>query len=121
MEGFAGAQMERWFSKTYKEKHPEVVKGMYSMLTRQPVEGYIGSCNALRESDYNGLVQQIAVPVMCLTGSKDTSTTPQMVSGLAKQIPGALYHELDGSGHLPCIDAPERFLEALYRFMEHIL
>ncbi len=121
MEDFAGAQLERWFSKAYSEKYPEVVKGMYTMLTRQSIEGYIGSCIALKESDYNGLVRQIVVPAMCLTGSNDLSTTPQMVSGLAEQIPGALYYEVDGSGHLPCIETPESFLKAFHHFMEHIL
>ena len=50
---------------------------------------------------------RITCPTLCLAGSEDQATPPDLVRATAERIPGARFVVLDGSGHLPAIDAPE--------------
>lgn len=120
MKSFASAQMSRWFSPRFLTDHPEAVQGMYAMLTRQPLEGYIGSCRALGESDYQNRLRDITIPALCIAGGEDESTPPETVRELAGALPRGVFREIPGAGHLPCIEAPDEFAGAVSGFMEDL-
>src|SRR5437016_10475193 len=50
------------------------------------------------------------VAVYLLTGEYDWAATPAMSRELAEQIPGASYRTMEGLGHFPMSEDPERFL-----------
>jgi len=99
--------LERWFSARFRESRPEELAGWRAMLTRTPVEGYLGTCAAIRDADLTTAARGIAVPTLCLVGSEDGATPPALVRELAGLIPGARCHEIAGAGHLPCVEAPD--------------
>lgn len=113
MEGFAEAQMERWFSPRFREAHSGAVRAMRAMLVRQPVEGYLGSVAALRDTDLRDRVGALRVPTLCLVGAEDASTPPAMVRALADAIPDARYAEIENAGHLPPVEAPGAVARAI--------
>ena len=106
MAPFAGRQMMRWFSEGFRASHPEAVAGARNMLSRQPPDGYIGSCAAIRDADYGDRLGEIRKPVLCLAGEHDRSTPPEQMRVLAESLPDARFLEIAGAGHLPCIEAP---------------
>ncbi|MEL6800511.1 MAG: 3-oxoadipate enol-lactonase [Pseudomonadota bacterium] len=107
MDAFADQQMDRWFSAVFRRARPEAVEVMRAMLVRQPVEGYLGSVAALRDTDLSAEVGAISVPTFCIVGREDASTPPETLRALADAIPGARYTEIAGAGHLPPIEAPD--------------
>jgi 3-oxoadipate enol-lactonase len=109
-------QMTRWFSPGFRARRPEVVALMGAMLARQPVDGYAASVEALRDTDLGWALGAIRVPVLCLTGAADASTPPATLRALADSLPDARYVEIDGAGHLPCVEAPEATAAALVEF-----
>ncbi|WP_308916621.1 3-oxoadipate enol-lactonase [Jannaschia sp. LMIT008] len=117
MAAIADEQMERWFTPRFRAARPEVVRLMRLMLLRQPVDGYLGSVAALRDTDLEGEVGSIAVPTLCLVGAEDASTPPAAVRALTTAIPGAAHAEIPGAGHLPCLEAPERMAGEISRFL----
>lgn len=109
-------QMTRWFSRGFRQRRPEVVALMGAMLARQPVDGYAASVEALRDADLGWAVGAIRAPVLCLTGAADASTPPAALRALADSLPDARYVEIEGAGHLPCVEAPEATAAALIEF-----
>lgn len=117
MNPFAIKQIPRWFSQEFIKKSSETVLGMYNMLCRQPIDGYTASCVAIRDADYSEAVSEIDVPVLCLVGSEDASTKPEQMKALASSINGSAYDEIEGAGHLPCIEKPKAMARCIRDFI----
>ena len=107
IEALADPIMERWFSETFRRDRTEDLAGWRNMLVRTPVEGYLGTAAAIRDSDMTEQAKAIRVPTLCVGGSEDGSTPPELVGALAALIPGARFEVIEGAGHLPCVEAPE--------------
>ena len=60
----------------------------------------------------------IGVPTLVLWGDRDAVTPPVQGRDLASLIPGVTFVELNGVGHIPAIEAPEKFNAALLGFLE---
>ena len=57
------------------------------MLTRTPLEGYLGCCAAIRDADLTAAARALAVPTLCMVGDLDGSTPPALVAELAGLVP----------------------------------
>jgi pimeloyl-ACP methyl ester carboxylesterase len=64
------------------------------------------------------LYESIDVPTLVLWGESDLVTPVADGRGLAKLIPGAKLVELPGVGHMPLIEAPQRFNAELMQFLQ---
>lgn len=120
MDSLADATMTRWFTPKFREKEPLSVAGYRNMVARQPLEGYIGTCAALRDADYRADAAVISVPTMCVVGLEDVVTTPEHVWEMADMIPNSRYEEIAHAAHLPCIDQPDPFARLLKDFIVSI-
>ena len=67
--------------------------------------------------DVQGRLANFARPVLVLAGEQDASTTPKIMSGIAKRIPGAAYQELPGTPHMQTLERPELVADALDDFL----
>lgn len=65
----------------------------------------------VRQSAANVDTEKVAVAI--LNGEYDWSGTPQRGRELAELIPGATYQTMEGLGHFPMSEDPERFLEVI--------
>ena len=73
-EDLADIVLERWFTPDFHENQPAALQGYYNMLTRQTVEGYAGTCAAIRDADFTEEAGKIKVPTLCVVGDQDGST-----------------------------------------------
>ena len=117
MESMAPAILARWFAPTFKNKSPAAYQGYYNMLTRMPVEGYIGTCEAIRDANLTEAARTVEAPTLILCGAEDVSTPPGLVQGLTELISNAEYHEIPGAGHSICIEQPDAVAEQIKRFL----
>lgn len=115
--GMADTILERWFPSAWRDAHPAELALWRMMLTRQSVDGYVATCEALRDADLTDSSARIACPTMVIAGLEDGSTPPDLVRGLARLIPGARLTEIPGAGHLPMADAPEAVAAAVNPFL----
>jgi 3-oxoadipate enol-lactonase len=118
LESIAESVMQRWFTADYLDARRESVFAWINMLCRTPVEGYAGTCAAIRDADLTEAASRIAVPTMCLCGDEDGATPPDLVSSLARIIPHTQFHLIPGAGHIPCVEQPTRFIELVQNFLE---
>lgn len=109
--------MERWFTPAYRVPGNADFTGYTAMLTRTPVEGYAGTCAALRDTDFTETTRGLAVPTLCIVGDQDGSTPPELVRELAGLIDGAAFKIVENAGHLPCIEQPAAMARLIADFL----
>lgn len=117
MDSMADAILSRWFAPSFKEQSPALYRGFYNMLTRMPVEGYTGTCEAIRDADLTESVKAISARALVLCGSEDVSTPPVLVREMVTHMPDAEFREIPGAGHLTCVEQPDVVEEEIERFV----
>ncbi|WP_161863670.1 alpha/beta fold hydrolase [Algicella marina] len=68
------------------------------------------------DRDLRPIYARLGRPVLIIHGEKDAVVAPATGAALAAAIPQATYLPMQGAGHAPFLDAPERFNEALAEF-----
>jgi 3-oxoadipate enol-lactonase len=104
LDSIADAVMERWFSPAFRAKAE--LDLWRAMLARTPARGYTAACAALAEADQTDATATLRLPTLVLAGSEDGASPPSIVKATADLIPGAVFHDIPGAGHLPCVEAP---------------
>lgn len=107
--------LQRWFSPAFRAT--PALAAWRNMLVRTPVEGYLGTCAALRDSDQTAAARAVAVPTLCLCGTNDGATPPDLVRSMADIIPGARFALIEGAGHLPGVEAPDAVAATIQAFL----
>ncbi len=110
--------LERWFAPAFKENDPAAYQGYYNLLTRMPVTGYTGTCEALRDADLREGVKTITAKTLVLCGDEDMSTPPALNQELAESIPNAEFALIEKAGHLPCVEQPAAVAEKINQFLQ---
>ena len=118
VESFVAPSMERWFSEAFRRQRAADVRGYANMLRRTSVDGYLGTCCALRDADLSQAVRTIAKPTLVLCGDQDIATPPELGRALAEAIPGAKFSLIPEAAHLSCIEQPEVMAKMLMQFFK---
>jgi len=111
------AIMERWFTPAYRRADNADFIGYTAMLTRTTVDGYAGTCAALRDADLTQSTAALEMPMMCIVGDQDGSTPPDLVRSTADLVDGARFEIIADAGHLPCIEKPDETARLLQDFL----
>ncbi len=90
------------------------------MLERQPADGYIACCQAIADADLRRQVGALKLPVQMIAGSLDGSTPPELVCASGQLIAQAAYAEIQGAGHLPCVEAAPQYATILNAFLKEV-
>ncbi|MBW3096397.1 3-oxoadipate enol-lactonase [Pseudohoeflea coraliihabitans] len=120
MAALSDTILERWFTKEFRRADNAEFTGYRMMLERCPVPGYLGTCEAIRDTDFTAIAAGLAKPAICVVGAEDGSTPPEQVGGMAKLIPGARYQPIPGAAHLPCVEKPVELSEIIRAFVEQL-
>lgn len=83
-----------------------------------PEATYRNNMAVLTTFEMRAALPDIAVPTLCLAGEHDANAPPIVLEKMAAKIPGAVYACLPGVGHLPYLEAPDRFNAALDEFLD---
>lgn len=113
----ADAIMERWFTPAYRSADNADFAGYTNMLTRTTVDGYAGTCAALRDADLTESTRALKLPVLCLVGDQDGATPPDLVRSTAELIEGARFEIIEGAGHIPCVEQPAATIRLIGEFL----
>lgn len=118
LDAMTDAVLERWFTEDYRRERSAETALWGAMLARTPVEGYAGTCAAIRDADYTGAAGEITAPTLCVCGERDLATTPALMRELAGLMPHSRLEIVAGAAHLPCIERPEEFAALVRSFLE---
>jgi len=112
--------MERWFSSSFRARRPADVRGYANMLLQTSAEGYLGTCYALRDTDFRESAARINYPTLVLCGAEDIATPPELGKELAGLIPGAKFSLIENAAHLPCIEQPDILTQKMLWFFQEV-
>lgn len=110
--------MKLWFTPDFHERRAEELVGCRNMLSRTPLDGYLGTCAALRDADLTESTRALKLPVLCIGGDQDGSTPPNLVRSMADLIENAEFRIIAGSGHIPCVEQPEAVAALILQFLK---
>ena len=116
----AQPSMERWFSEEFRRLHPDEVRGYANMVVRTAVDGYAGTCCALRDADLTQAAASIDKPTLVLCGDQDIATPPSLARDLVNIIPNARLGLVPGAGHISCVERPELIASEIMRFLREV-
>jgi 3-oxoadipate enol-lactonase len=105
-----------FLTEAFRRRDPATTRRVADVLLSTPVDGYVGSCLALRDADLGPLVPQVRAPSLIVAGRHDVSTPPEDAESLRDRLPGSRLVVLDAA-HLCNIEQPEAFTDAVVEFL----
>lgn len=111
--------LERWFTPSFRERHPARVAEVSKMIGATSSEGYAHCCEVLAETDMSKTISTIKLPVRVVCGAHDPSTTPARGHELVDLIPNADLVTLEAA-HVSSIEAPEAFAKSVSEFIARV-
>lgn len=86
-----------------------------------PEATYRAAVKCLVTFDERANLTNIKIPILCLAAELDRNAPPPVMEKMAGKIPGAYYLCLSGLGHVPNLEAPAAFDQAIFNFFDHVL
>jgi len=109
--------MRRLFAPDFQAQHPVLMQDRREAFLRTDPEVFRAACDALAGLDLRSELASVKVPVLVMVGEHDEATPPPMSHELAAGLPRAELKILPGCAHVPQLQAPRLFLDALNAFL----
>ncbi|QCO55471.1 alpha/beta fold hydrolase [Pseudorhodobacter turbinis] len=117
------AALERWFTQTFRQAHPETMalvrswvlandRAIYHTVYRVLVDGI---------DEITATQPPISCPAMVMTGDEDYGNGPEMSQAIAAEIPGAEIHILRGLRHMALAEKPDAVNTPLVAFLNTMI
>jgi 3-oxoadipate enol-lactonase len=91
--------------RTTREKHPDLVQTVHTMMELAPVEGIAGALQAMYERpDSTPTLATITVPTLVIVGEEDALTPPKEARALHAAIAGSRLEVIAGAGHVSNVE-----------------
>jgi 3-oxoadipate enol-lactonase len=109
--------MRRLFAPEFQAQHPELMRNRREAFLKTDPQVFRAACGALAELDLRPELNKVTVPVLVLVGEHDEATPPPMSHELAAGLPNAYLEIIPGCAHVPQLQSPGKFLEAIGDFL----
>jgi 3-oxoadipate enol-lactonase len=109
--------MRRLFAADFQAAHPELMADRREAFLKTDPDVLRAACGQLAELDLRPELAKVKMPVLVLVGEHDEATPPPMSHELAALLPNARLKILTGCAHVPQLQAPQLFLEAIADFV----
>ena len=116
MAAMAEPTLARWFPPGFRGDPAFAVRR--ERLLSTPVDGHLGCCAAIAETDLYESTARLRLPTLVIAGTEDGSTPPDLVRSMSDLIAGSRFELVPGAGHLPCIEAADHMAVTIRNFIE---
>jgi 3-oxoadipate enol-lactonase len=117
LQAITDVAMRRLFAPEFQARHPDLMRDRREAFLRTDPEVFRAACDALAELDLRPELGKVTAPVLVLVGEHDEATPPPMSQELAAGLPNARLKIILGCAHVPQLQSPEIFLEAIGDFL----
>lgn len=105
--------LSRWFTPRFVAQHGELAAALTEENRRIDALAYANCCELLATTDLDGELGRIHVPTLVVAGALDPVISPQSAAQTMAKIGGARLTVLSDAAHLPNIEQPTAFNEAV--------
>jgi 3-oxoadipate enol-lactonase len=116
LEKLVDPNMERWFTKGFRERAPQAIARMKEMFLASNRDGYVACVEAIRDMDFRASNPGVTTPTLVIVGKHDPATPPSAGEAIASQIKGAKLASLDAA-HISNVEQPAAFTKAVLDFL----
>ncbi len=117
----AQAMLPSLFAPENFERDKMLVEFVKEMMESTSVEGVIGALAAMRDRpDSTPTLAEIDVPVLIIHGAEDQIIPLAEAEKMAEAIPEAELVVIPNAGHLPNLEQPEAYNDAVIDFLESL-
>ena len=109
--------MRRLFAPEFQAANPELMADRRAAFLRTDEDVFRAACAQLAELDLRGELHKVKVPALVLVGEQDEATPPPMSHELAAGLPDAQLKIIPGCAHVPQLQSPRVFLDAIADFL----
>ncbi len=96
----------------------EAVRRVHAMTLEQSAADMIEAVRAIRDRpDSTDVVASLQAPLLVVTGDEDPLLAPEEARALASSAPNGRAVVIEGAGHLPSLQQPDRFNQELLGFI----
>lgn len=120
LKSVAETMIPNLFSEKTQSEKPEVVQELRTVIeSNNPLGAAAATLGMAERPDTTEILRQLDVPVLVVCGSEDRFSPPEEMKPLAEIARQGRYVEIPDAGHLPPMEQPELFAEALAGFCDH--
>ncbi|HLZ02809.1 MAG TPA: alpha/beta fold hydrolase [Bradyrhizobium sp.] len=109
--------MCRLFAPEFQAQHPDLMVDRRAAFLKTDEHVFRAACAQLAELDLRDELHKVTVPALVLVGEHDEATPPPMSHALAAGLPDARLKIITGCAHVPQLQAPKLFLQAIADFL----
>ena len=120
MAALAEGTIERWFTRPFIERAPEVVDCVRMLIRTTPPHGFAGCSQAIRALDYADRLREIRTPTMIIVGQEDLGTPVAASALMHAAIAGSKLVVLPSAAHLSNVEQAEKFNHAVLGFLADV-
>jgi 3-oxoadipate enol-lactonase len=118
LAGIVDANMERWFTKGFRDRAPAAMEKMRKMFLATNIEGYVGCGEAIRDMDHRPLLSKITAPTLVIAGRHDPATTLEAGEFIQQHVPGAKIAVLEAA-HISNLEQPQAYADTVLGFLRN--
>ena len=116
LEGMVDGNMERWFTKDFRERSPQATGRIRTMFLGTKRDGFLGCCEAIRAMDHRPLLAKITAPTLVIAGRHDPATPLEGNEFIKQHIPGAKLAVLEAA-HIANVEQPQAYTDTVLGFL----
>jgi 3-oxoadipate enol-lactonase len=109
--------MRRLFAPEFQDAHLDLMQDRREAFLKTDPAVLQAACGQLAELDLRPELPKVKMPVLVLVGEHDEATPPPMSHELAALLPNPRLKILAGCAHVPQLQAPRVFLDAIANFL----
>jgi 3-oxoadipate enol-lactonase len=109
--------MRRLFAPEFQQANPDLMRERREAFLKTDPDVLCAACEALAGLYLRPQLDQVKIPVLVVVGEHDEATPPPMSQELAAALPQARLKIIPGCAHVPQLQAPQAFLEAIGDFL----
>ncbi|MGI9311583.1 MAG: alpha/beta fold hydrolase [bacterium] len=117
VEATVGAFVDRWFTDAFIAAEPDLIAMRIRQINDTPEAVFRSVFQLYAETEMQPWLREIACPCLVLTGALDNACNPRLNRRIAGELPHAELVILEDLKHAILLEAPQRVLASLKKFL----
>lgn len=121
MSAIVELMFEKMLAQSTVHQQPAVAARLREIMQSQPVETAVAALQAMRDrEDFSSVLPSIRTPTGVIVGEYDAITPPAVAEKMRAALPRSWMLTIENAGHLPTMEQPDRFNQAILQLLGEI-